>query len=251
MELGRRHRQQSLSSAQRLRPHVASGPMTCRKFLLKHYWVTSKTMQVLRRRPRSNTATTSTKTNSMCSPRSSLIGCRTGFENRGGYLIGNIRTGRPDFRFYSLGNSLGCHLRTAHGPTTTCTCFGSCTSQPRSPDGSDADANLPSTQWEGWSGSTRPDPTLRTGRGATTTVAIGPACSGFSGPRSSSMSGVHPNADVLLMSADDQHSSTSATGAISTNSRSNSGLNISTAPRALGWDSNHAPFRRGPSWDSS
>ena len=29
-------------------------------------------------------------------------------ENRGGYLIGNMRTGRPDFRFYSLGNSLGC-----------------------------------------------------------------------------------------------------------------------------------------------
>ena len=29
-------------------------------------------------------------------------------ENRGGYLIGNMRTGRPDFRFYSLGNSLAC-----------------------------------------------------------------------------------------------------------------------------------------------
>ena len=29
-------------------------------------------------------------------------------DNRGGYLIGNMRTGRPDFRFYSLGNYLAC-----------------------------------------------------------------------------------------------------------------------------------------------
>ena len=29
-------------------------------------------------------------------------------DNQGGYLIGNMRTGRPDFRFYSLGNSLAC-----------------------------------------------------------------------------------------------------------------------------------------------
>jgi Alkaline and neutral invertase len=27
--------------------------------------------------------------------------------NEGGYLIGNIRTGRPDFRFFTLGNCLG------------------------------------------------------------------------------------------------------------------------------------------------
>jgi hypothetical protein len=39
-----------------------------------------------------------------------LIGQRlsNGLENRGGYLIGNMRTGRPDFRFFSLGNSLAC-----------------------------------------------------------------------------------------------------------------------------------------------
>jgi beta-fructofuranosidase len=37
-----------------------------RSYLLKHYWVTSKTVQVLRR---SNMATISTKTSSTCSPR--------------------------------------------------------------------------------------------------------------------------------------------------------------------------------------
>jgi len=29
-------------------------------------------------------------------------------DNRGGYLIGNMRTGRPNFRFFSLGNTLAC-----------------------------------------------------------------------------------------------------------------------------------------------
>ena len=41
-------------------------------------------------------------------------------ENCGGYLIGNMRTGRPDFRFYSLGNSLACMFglprRPSNGP---------------------------------------------------------------------------------------------------------------------------------------
>nr|WP_255347536.1 glycoside hydrolase 100 family protein [Synechococcus sp. GFB01] len=50
-----------------------------RSFLLKHYWVTSKTMQVLRRRPPSSTGRISTKTNSTCNLRWCLPGCRTGW----------------------------------------------------------------------------------------------------------------------------------------------------------------------------
>ena len=77
-----------------------------RRHLLKHYWVTSKTVQVLRRRPTEQYGTGiqnefNIQTETIPHWLQEWLG------DRGGYLIGNIRTGRPDFRFFSLGNCLG------------------------------------------------------------------------------------------------------------------------------------------------
>ena len=77
-----------------------------RAFLLKHYWVTSKTMQVLRRRPTEQYGEHQHENEFNVQPQVIPPWLQDWLENRGGYLIGNMRTGRPDFRFYSLGNSL-------------------------------------------------------------------------------------------------------------------------------------------------
>jgi beta-fructofuranosidase len=79
-----------------------------RRFLLKHYWVTSKTMQVLRRRPTEQYGDHQHENEFNVQPQVIPPWLQDWLENRGGYLIGNMRTGRPDFRFYSLGNSLAC-----------------------------------------------------------------------------------------------------------------------------------------------
>ncbi|MCT0247907.1 glycoside hydrolase 100 family protein [Synechococcus sp. CS-205] len=79
-----------------------------RSFLLKHYWVTSKTMQVLRRRPTEQYGDHQHENEFNVQPQVIPDWLQDWLENRGGYLIGNIRTGRPDFRFYTLGNSLAC-----------------------------------------------------------------------------------------------------------------------------------------------
>ena len=79
-----------------------------RQYLLKHYWVTSKTMQVLRRRPTEQYGDNQYQNEFNVQPQVIPDWLQDWLENRGGYLIGNMRTGRPDFRFYSLGNSLGC-----------------------------------------------------------------------------------------------------------------------------------------------
>jgi beta-fructofuranosidase len=79
-----------------------------RSFLLKHYWVTSKTMQVLRRRPTEQYGEQQHQNEFNVQPQVIPDWLQDWLENRGGYLIGNMRTGRPDFRFYSLGNSLAC-----------------------------------------------------------------------------------------------------------------------------------------------
>ena len=79
-----------------------------RSFLLKHYWVTSKTVQVLRRRPTEQYGEHQHENEFNVQPQVIPPWLQDWLENRGGYLIGNIRTGRPDFRFYSLGNSLAC-----------------------------------------------------------------------------------------------------------------------------------------------
>ncbi|MEB3291710.1 MAG: glycoside hydrolase 100 family protein [Synechococcales bacterium] len=77
-----------------------------RRYLLKHYWVTSKTVQVLRRRPTEQYGDAieneyNIQTETIPHWLQDWLG------DRGGYLIGNLRTGRPDFRFFSLGNCLG------------------------------------------------------------------------------------------------------------------------------------------------
>ena len=79
-----------------------------RSFLLKHYWVTSKTVQVLRRRPTEQYGEHQHENEFNVQPQVIPPWLQDWLENRGGYLIGNMRTGRPDFRFYSLGNSLSC-----------------------------------------------------------------------------------------------------------------------------------------------
>lgn len=77
-----------------------------RRYMLKHYWTTSKTVQVLRRRPTEQYGDSieneyNVQTETIPHWLQDWLG------DQGGYLIGNIRTGRPDFRFFSLGNSLG------------------------------------------------------------------------------------------------------------------------------------------------
>lgn len=76
-----------------------------RRYMLKHYWITEKTIQVIRRRPTEqygdviqNEYNVQTETIPHW--------LQTWLGDRGGYLIGNVRTGRPDFRFFSLGNCL-------------------------------------------------------------------------------------------------------------------------------------------------
>lgn len=76
-----------------------------RRYLLKHYWVTGQTVQVLRRRPTEQYGDTieneyNIQTETIPHWLQDWLG------ERGGYLIGNIRTGRPDFRFFTLGNCL-------------------------------------------------------------------------------------------------------------------------------------------------
>jgi hypothetical protein len=87
--------QQTLTYARRLRRH-----------LLKHYWINSKTVQVLRRRP---TEQYGDEIENEYNIQTETIPhwLQNWLGDRGGYLIGNIRTGRPDFRFFTLGNCLG------------------------------------------------------------------------------------------------------------------------------------------------
>ncbi len=77
-----------------------------RSYMLKHYWVNSKIVQTLRRRPTEQYGDRvaneyNIQTESIPHWLQEWLG------DRGGYLIGNVRTGRPDFRFFSLGNCLG------------------------------------------------------------------------------------------------------------------------------------------------
>lgn len=77
-----------------------------RQYLLKNYWITSKTLQVIRRRPTEQYGESieneyNIQTETIPHWLQHWLG------DRGGYLIGNVRTGRPDFRFFTLGNCLG------------------------------------------------------------------------------------------------------------------------------------------------
>ncbi len=79
-----------------------------RGYLLKNYWVTSKTVQVLRRRPTEQYGDDQHVNAFNVQAQVVPAWLQEWLENKGGYLIGNMRTGRPDFRFYSLGNALAC-----------------------------------------------------------------------------------------------------------------------------------------------
>jgi len=77
-----------------------------RGYLLKQYWVNSKTVQTLRRRPTEQYGDGvaneyNIQTETIPHWLQDWLG------DQGGYMIGNIRTGRPDFRFFTLGNCLG------------------------------------------------------------------------------------------------------------------------------------------------
>jgi len=77
-----------------------------RRHLLKQYWVNSQIIQNLRRRPTEQYGDGvlneyNIQTETIPHWLQDWLG-----EN-GGYLIGNVRTGRPDFRFFTLGNCLG------------------------------------------------------------------------------------------------------------------------------------------------
>ncbi|MEN9251944.1 MAG: glycoside hydrolase 100 family protein [Thermostichales cyanobacterium HHBFW_bins_127] len=76
-----------------------------RRYLHKHYWLNRQIVQTLRRRPTDQYGDDvvneyNIRTETIPHWLQSWLG------TRGGFLIGNIRTGRPDFRFFTLGNCL-------------------------------------------------------------------------------------------------------------------------------------------------
>ena len=77
-----------------------------RSYMLKHYWVNSNIVQTIRRRPTEEYGDRvvneyNIQTETVPHWLQEWLG------ESGGYLIGNVRTGRPDFRFFTLGNCLG------------------------------------------------------------------------------------------------------------------------------------------------
>jgi len=77
-----------------------------RSYMLKQYWVNSKIVQTQRRRPTEQYGDSisneyNIQTETIPHWLQEWLG------DQGGYLIGNVRTGRPDFRFFTLGNCLG------------------------------------------------------------------------------------------------------------------------------------------------
>ena len=77
-----------------------------RSYMLKNYWVNSKIVQTIRRRPTEQYGDSvaneyNIQTETIPHWLQEWLG------DQGGYLIGNVRTGRPDFRFFTLGNCLG------------------------------------------------------------------------------------------------------------------------------------------------
>ena len=76
-----------------------------RSYMLKHYWINSKIVQTIRRRP---TEQYGDRVANEYNIQTETIPhwLQEWLGERGGYLIGNVRTGRPDFRFFTLGNCL-------------------------------------------------------------------------------------------------------------------------------------------------
>lgn len=76
-----------------------------RRYIRKHYWLNSRIVQTLRRRP---TDQYGDDISNEYNIRTETVPhwLQTWLGADGGFLIGNIRTGRPDFRFFTLGNCL-------------------------------------------------------------------------------------------------------------------------------------------------
>lgn len=76
-----------------------------RRYIRKHYWLNSRIVQTLRRRPTEQYGDVVVNEYNI---RTETIPhwLQTWLGEDGGFLIGNIRTGRPDFRFFTLGNCL-------------------------------------------------------------------------------------------------------------------------------------------------
>ena len=241
MELGRRNQNSRLLD-QRL-VLTRQWIHDLRKFLLKHYWVTSKTMQVLRRRPTEQYGDNQHQNEFNVQPQVIPDWLQDWLENRGGYLIGNIRTGRPDFRFYSLGNSLGCLFGLLTAPQQRA--LFRLTLHNRNHLMAQMPMRICHPPMESWSGKTRPDRTQELAVELPQWRPLAEPSLVFRGldppPRAPSPQCRHP-AD----GADEGDAGGLLLGASSTNCQGSSGLNISTAPQALGWASNHAPIRPGP-----
>jgi hypothetical protein len=87
-------------------PYTIAWIKRLRRYLLKHYWIKGNIVQNLRRHPTEQYGDTivnehNIQTETIPNWLQEWLG------DRGGYLIGNIRTGKPDFRFFTLGNCLG------------------------------------------------------------------------------------------------------------------------------------------------
>ncbi|MXY18751.1 MAG: alkaline invertase [Synechococcus sp. SB0676_bin_10] len=108
MELAQRHNATPSRFLSQRIPLTRQWIHDLRSYLLKHYWVTSKTIQALRRRPTEQYGDVQHLNEFNVQPTFIPDWLQDWLDNRGGYLIGNVRTGRPDYRFFTLGNSLAC-----------------------------------------------------------------------------------------------------------------------------------------------
>ncbi|MGP1373797.1 MAG: glycoside hydrolase 100 family protein [Almyronema sp.] len=76
-----------------------------RQYLLKYYWITSRTIQKARQQPTEQYGDRIANEYNVY-PEVIPAWLQDWLGDRGGYLMGNVRTGRPDFRFFTLGNCL-------------------------------------------------------------------------------------------------------------------------------------------------
>ncbi|MBW4661187.1 MAG: glycoside hydrolase 100 family protein [Drouetiella hepatica Uher 2000/2452] len=76
------------------------------RYLQKHYWVTGQKIQVMRRYPTEQYGEAIENEHNI-QVETIPDWLQQWLGDRGGYLIGNMRTGKPDFRFFTLGNCLG------------------------------------------------------------------------------------------------------------------------------------------------
>ncbi|WP_346289838.1 glycoside hydrolase 100 family protein [Sphaerothrix gracilis] len=76
-----------------------------RQFLLKHYWITASTLEQTRRQPTEQYGDAIDNEYNVY-PAAIPDWLQPWLAPDGGYLMGNVRTGRPDFRFFTLGNCL-------------------------------------------------------------------------------------------------------------------------------------------------